>query len=265
MGFTAGTPRTLATGDVSRRRRQLAALRPRCSTFALLSRHAEFPAADLGERGDALAHRVLGRIGEAEPQPALAVGLVRRPFRPRIDGDAGWQARPGQASACRPRPAASPTGRCRPWDPRTRRRSRTARRAIPSASRAWRAGRASARGTWSLKCAAQNSASTICSSAPEPASVLSASMRESTSQRRDDVADPQRRRDRLRERADVDDVAAFRHGVERRRPPAVPDQIRVAIILENRHAVGLATAAAVRRGALLRMIVPVGFCTVGMV
>ena len=36
-------------------------------------------------------------------------------------------------------------------------------------------------GTWASKCAGQNSPSTICSSAPEPASVLSASMRDSRS------------------------------------------------------------------------------------
>ena len=29
------------------------------------------------------------RTGEAEPQPALAVGLIRRPFGPGIDRDAG--------------------------------------------------------------------------------------------------------------------------------------------------------------------------------
>ena len=55
----------------------------------------------------------------------------------------------------------------------------------------------------------------------------------------DDVADPQRRGDRLGKRADVDDAAALAHGVERRRAAAVPDQIRVAIVLEDRHAVAV--------------------------
>ena len=35
----------------------------------------------------------------------------------------------------------------------------------------------------------------------------------------------------------MDDAAVLAHGVERRRPPAVPDQIGVAIVLEDRHAV----------------------------
>ena len=55
--------------------------------------------------------------------------------------------------------------------------------------------------------------------------------------RRDDVADTQRRRDRLGERADVDDAAMLAHGVDRRRALVVPDQVGVAIVLEDRHAV----------------------------
>ena len=55
----------------------------------------------------------------------------------------------------------------------------------------------------------------------------------------DDVADAQRRRDRLRERADMHDAAVPAHGVDRRRPLAVPDQVGVAIVLEHRHAVRL--------------------------
>ena len=66
----------------------------------------------------------------------------------------------------------------------------------------------------------------------------------------DDVADAQRRRDRFGERADMDDAAVLAHGVERRRPPAVPDQIGVAIVLEDRHAVCSRRAAAARAGAL---------------
>ena len=62
-------------------------------------------------------------------------------------------------------------------------------------------------------------------------------MRDRIVPRRDDVADAQRRRDRLGERADVDDAAVLAHGVERRRPLAVPDQIGIAVVLEDRHAV----------------------------
>src|SRR5215472_15594956 len=52
-------------------------------------RHAEFLAAHLGERRDAGADRLVRRIGEAEPHAALGIGLVGRPFGPRIDRDAG--------------------------------------------------------------------------------------------------------------------------------------------------------------------------------
>ena len=64
-------------------------------------------------------------------------------------------------------------------------------------------------------------------------------MRDSTSQPRDDVADAQRRRDRLRERADMHDAAGPAHGVDRGRPLAVPDQVGIAVVLEDRHAVRL--------------------------
>jgi hypothetical protein len=37
----------------------------------------------------------------------------------------------------------------------------------------------------------------------------------------------------------VDDAAAVAHGVERWRPPAVPDQVGITIIFENRHVVRL--------------------------
>ncbi len=59
---------------------------------------------------------------------------------------------------------------------------------------------------------------------------------------RDDEADTKSRRDRLRERADMDDVAGLAHGVERGRPLAVPGQVRVAVVLENRHAILLRQA-----------------------
>src|SRR6266403_2050924 len=52
-------------------------------------RHAEFPAAHLGEHGDALADVLVRRTGEAQPQPAAGVGLVGGPFRSRVDRDAG--------------------------------------------------------------------------------------------------------------------------------------------------------------------------------
>ncbi len=54
---------------------------------------------------------------------------------------------------------------------------------------------------------------------------------------RDDEADAQGRRNRFRERADVDDAAVPAHGVDRGRPLAVPDQVGIAVVLEDRHAV----------------------------
>src|SRR5262245_48776251 len=54
-------------------------------------RHAELAAADLGEDADALADRRHRGTGEAEPQPALAISLVGRPIRARIDGDASGE------------------------------------------------------------------------------------------------------------------------------------------------------------------------------
>src|SRR6476646_9557424 len=56
-------------------------------------RHAELAPADLRQRGDPLADVLVRWTGEAEPHPALAVALVGRPFRPRIDGDAARQRR----------------------------------------------------------------------------------------------------------------------------------------------------------------------------
>src|ERR1700761_8267541 len=92
-------------------------------------------------------------------------------------------------------------------------------------------------GSCELKCGAQYSASTICSSAPEPASVLSASIPRQHVPRRHDIADPQRRCDRFRERADMNDVAACTHGVDCRGAFAVPDQVGIAIVLEDRHVI----------------------------
>src|SRR6476469_1650145 len=53
--------------------------------------HAELPAANLGEQRDARADFIVGRAGEAKPDAASAVGLVDRPFRSRVDVDAGGE------------------------------------------------------------------------------------------------------------------------------------------------------------------------------
>ena len=52
-----------------------------------------------------------------------------------------------------------------------------------------------------------------------------------------DVADPQRRRDRLGEGADEDDAFAPGHGVERARALAAPDQVGIALVLEDHDAI----------------------------
>src|SRR5580704_18509906 len=60
---------------------------------AALLRDAGLLVADPGEGGDALADLLLGGQAEAEPQPRLRGGAVDRPFRTRIEGDAGLQRR----------------------------------------------------------------------------------------------------------------------------------------------------------------------------
>ena len=54
---------------------------------------------------------------------------------------------------------------------------------------------------------------------------------------RDDVTDTERWRDRLRKRPDMHDTAGLAHGVNRGRTLSAPDQIRITIVLEDRHAV----------------------------
>src|ERR1044072_2069252 len=85
-------------------------------------------------------------------------------------------------------------------------------------------------GTCVVKCGAEYSASTIYSSAPEPASVLSARMRAMIAlggrerehgshdrRRRQDEADAQHGRDEFRERAAMDHVGVLAYRIERRR------------------------------------------------
>ena len=55
--------------------------------------------------------------------------------------------------------------------------------------------------------------------------------------RRDDVAHAQRRRDRFRERADIDDAAVLAHRVDRGRTLPRPGQVGIAVVFEDRHAV----------------------------
>src|SRR4051794_30880097 len=53
--------------------------------------HAELLAADFREHGDALADLFVRGTGETQPQAAAGIGLVGRPFRPGVDGDAGGE------------------------------------------------------------------------------------------------------------------------------------------------------------------------------
>src|SRR5690606_29066107 len=57
---------------------------------------------------------------------------------------------------------------------------------------------------------------------------------------RDDVAEPQRRRDRLRKRADIDHAVIAGHAAHGLRTLAVPHEVGIALVLEDRHAVALA-------------------------
>ena len=187
--------------------------------------------------------------GEAQPQPAAGIGLVGRPFRPRIDGDAGGERGLIELQRVDIVGQLDPQEDAALWDPRIRPRCRTARRALPSACRAWRAGRASASAH-----ARQNAARNIppapsAPSAPEPASVFSASIRDSIVPGRDDEADPQRRRDRFGERADVDDAAVSRSWHRSRAGACRPRSGRRSNRPRRSARRIAATASAVRRGA----------------
>src|ERR1700704_3456641 len=52
-------------------------------------RHAELFSAHFREHGDAFADLLMRWTGKTQPQPAAGIDLVGRPFRSRIDGDAG--------------------------------------------------------------------------------------------------------------------------------------------------------------------------------
>jgi len=154
----------------------LSFLRPHPLHIGNPGRHAEFAPAHFGESSDAVADRFMRGIGETQPRSASAVVLVSRPFGARIDGDAGSQRRPEQFLRI---------DLIRQFDPEKNAAFRFlefGRGAEPlmsasiSVSSLARSARVSA-GTWASKCRGQNSPSTICSSAPEPASVLSASIR----------------------------------------------------------------------------------------
>src|SRR5690349_24717969 len=73
-------------------------MRPHLPPRALLhigaaGRHAELPAADIGQHGDALADLLMRGAGKAQPEATARMGLVDRPFRARIDGDASGKRR----------------------------------------------------------------------------------------------------------------------------------------------------------------------------
>ncbi len=82
--------------------------------------------------------------------------------------------------------------------------------------------------------------------------------------RRHHKAEPQRRRDRLRERADMDDVLRLAQRIDRRRALAVPCEVGVAIVLDDRHAILLASASSFLRRSSVSTVA-VGFCTVAIV
>src|SRR5438105_1237118 len=66
-------------------------LGPRLLYVRAAARHAELLATDLRQHGDALADLLMCRARKAQPQARAGVALVGRPFRPRIDRDAGGE------------------------------------------------------------------------------------------------------------------------------------------------------------------------------
>src|SRR5437764_9618567 len=75
------------------RRNSVARARGGVADVAALLGNAEFVVADLRERGDAVADLLLCRQREAEAQPRLGIVAIDRPFRPRVERDAGLQCR----------------------------------------------------------------------------------------------------------------------------------------------------------------------------
>src|SRR5581483_11443194 len=103
--MTSATRRSAAAGWLMRQSRRKptspASIRNHPSRSALrpplhigdADGHAELSTADVGQHGNALADLLFGGAGEAKPQPAARIWLVGRPFRPRIDRDAGGERR----------------------------------------------------------------------------------------------------------------------------------------------------------------------------
>src|SRR5271170_5192349 len=65
----------------------------RAADIAALLGDAGLFVADPREAGDALADLVLGRRAEAQPEARFGGRAVTRPFRPRVESDAGRERR----------------------------------------------------------------------------------------------------------------------------------------------------------------------------
>ena len=204
---------------------------------------------------------------EAEPQMRFASRPIDRPFGAGVEGDAGLGGGLHQLRDI------DPVGQLHPQEdaalrlPRLDRGAELALDRLDHRVELVLAGPALSSSTWSPKFCEKYSATTICSSAPVPlsASRLQATIRLMNVPVGDDVAEPQRRRQGLRERADMDDLRRVERIERRRRRAAAPGQVGVALVLEDRHAV----FAGERRGAAWRrssgMMLPVGFWIVGIV
>ena len=213
-------------------------LRPRAALLHIGAprRHAELAPAHLRERRDALADGFVRGTGEAEPHPALAVALVGRPFRPGIDGDAARLRRLRQLQR------VHDVGQLDPQEDAALGFLELGRGAELLGERLHQRVELGAQTPRQLRhmivemAGAEFGQHHLLQCAGAGVGLERQDARENLP-RRHDVADPQRRRDRLGERTDMDDAGALAHGIDRGWAAAVPDQVGIAVVLEDRHAV----------------------------
>src|SRR5436190_9150329 len=197
-------------------------------------RDPELAPADLRERSDTLADGRMGGVRETKPQPALAVRLVSRPFRSRIDGyarclrrlrqslrvDHVWELHPQEDAALRLMKLSR----------RTELLGKRLHERIELGSQSAHQSRKVTREMLVAELPQHH----LLQCAGAGIGFEREHARENVPGR-DDIANPQRRGDRFGEGADVNNSARFAHGVKRGGAAAIPDQIGVALVLENRN------------------------------
>ena len=175
-------------------------------------------------------------LAKTQPQPAAGIGLVGRPFRSRIDGDAGGER--GLVELQR----VDIVGQLYPQEDAALGVLEFSRGAELLVERFHQRVELGAQAARQLRHVAAEMRRAIFRQHHllERAAAGVGLQRQHPRQHlpwRDDEADPQRRRDRFGKRADMDDAAVLAHRMERGRALAVPDQVGIAVVLEDRHAV----------------------------